>query len=128
MRSIAGLSIAVFSLTLLTVGCQGQRTAEMADLVLTNAYVYTVDDSRSVAEAVAVRGPEIIFVGSSTDALEFIGDDTVVRDMDGAMVMPGLHDMHIHALGTVEPDMCDLKSEPLALQEMVPVVKACIAD
>ena len=37
---------------------------EPADLLLTNAYVYTVDNSRTVAEAVAIRGNEIIYVGS----------------------------------------------------------------
>lgn len=109
-------------------GCQNSSVNEAADLVLTNAYVYTVDDARSVAEAVAIRGNEIVYVGSASGVKEIIGGDTQVRDMNGAMVMPGLHDMHIHALGTVEPDMCDLKSRSLSLAEMVPVLKKCITD
>ncbi|MGI9236244.1 MAG: amidohydrolase [Woeseiaceae bacterium] len=99
----------------------------MADLVLTNAYVYTADETNSVAEAVAVRGNEIVFVGSTEDVSKFVGDKTSVRDLAGAMLMPGIHDMHIHALGTVEPDMCDLKSTSYTLEEMVPVLQDCIS-
>jgi predicted amidohydrolase YtcJ len=97
-------------------------------VVLTNAYVYTVDRSRSVAEAIAIRDGAIVYVGSSEEVQEFIGDATDVRDMDGAMVMPGLHDMHIHALGTVEPEMCDLASNAYSLEDLVPVLKQCIVD
>lgn len=104
---------------------QSDKTAP-ADLVLTNAYVYTADDARSIAEAVAITGNSIAFVGTNVAAADFIGDDTVVRDMGGAMVMPGLHDMHIHALGIVEPDMCDLDSEALSLEQMVPVLQGCL--
>lgn len=111
---------------LVLAACQPAGRQEAADLVLSNGYVYTVDDARSVAEAVAIRGNAIVFVGSSADAAVYIGDDTDVRDLGGAMVMPGIHDMHVHALGTVEPDMCDLGSESLSLEEMVPVLQDCM--
>lgn len=106
--------------------CQRAATPETADLVLKNAYVYTVDPSRNIAEAVAVSGNTIVFVGSNADVESFIGEGTEVRDLGGAMVMPGLHDMHIHALGIVEPDMCDLDSEALSLEQMVPVLRGCL--
>jgi predicted amidohydrolase YtcJ len=128
MNNSVSSTIALLGAMLLLHGCQNRENAEEADLVLINAYVYTVDETRSIAEAVAIRGNAIVYVGSTEGAEQYIGDSTEVRDMGGAMVMPGLHDMHIHALGTVEPEMCDLKSESLALQEMVPVLKACIED
>jgi predicted amidohydrolase YtcJ len=121
-------AICIFSAIAFLSACQNEQDSDFADLVLTNAYVYTVDNARSVAEAVAVRGNQIVYVGTDTGAKEFIGDATEVRDMRGAMVMPGLHDMHIHALGTVEPDMCDLKSASLSLTDIVPVLKQCIID
>ena len=120
------IPIATVGLILLA-GCQPAQQ-EIADLVLTNGYVYTVDESRHVAEAVAVKDNTIVFVGSAEDVAAYIGDGTDVRDLDGAMVMPGIHDMHVHALGTVEPDMCDLDSESLSLEEMVPVLQACIDE
>jgi len=110
-----------------SAGCTRSGGSEPADLVLTNAYVYTADDARGVAEAVAIRGDSIVFVGSGDEAADYVGEDTTVRDMAGAMVMPGLHDMHIHALGIVEPDMCDLASQRLSLEQMVPVLKECLA-
>ena len=48
--------------------------------------------------------------------------------MNGAMVMPGIHDMHIHALGIVEQDMCDLRAEPHTLEQLVPTLQQCIVD
>jgi predicted amidohydrolase YtcJ len=101
-------------------------TPPQADLVLTNGYIYTVDGERNVAQAVAIAGEQIVFVGSDEDAKAYIGTATEVRDLQGAMVMPGFHDMHIHALGTVPPEMCDLDSNEYSLEALVPVLKQCI--
>ena len=109
-------------------GCQPADQQITADLVLTNGYIYTVDDSRTIAEATAIVGNQIVFVGSAADAAAFIDDDTEVRDLNGAMVMPGMHDMHVHSLGTIEPDMCDLESVSRSLEELVPVILACIEE
>ena len=46
---------------------QGASTA--ADMVVINARIYTVDDNRPMAEALAVRGGRIAFVGSAQCAL-----------------------------------------------------------
>ena len=124
MNIKATIPLAVFGFVLLA-SCQPSQQVP-ADMVLTNGYIYTVDDSRSVAEAIAISGNNIVFVGSSEKAAAYIGDSTNVRDLGGAMVMPGIHDMHIHALGTVEPDMCDLGSSSLSLEQLVPVLQACI--
>ncbi len=112
----------------LLAACDAPDHDPAADLVLTNAYVYTADDTRSVAEALAVRGDRIIYVGSTDGASKYVSADTTLRDMQGAMLMPGLHDMHIHALGIVEPSMCDLGSEAFSFEALVPVLKQCIRD
>ena len=109
-------------------GCQGKDSAMTADMVLANGHVYTADANRSIAEAVAIRGDEIVYVGSADGVQALIGDGTEVRDMNGAMLMPGIHDMHIHALGSVDPDMCDLKSQAYSLEGLVPVLKQCLQD
>ncbi len=100
---------------------------EAADLVLRNGYVYTADRSRSVAEAVAIRGNRIVAVGSNADMDAYTGKGTTVRDLGGHMLMPGINDTHVHAMGTVEPDMCDFKGEAKSLDEMVPFLKDCLA-
>ena len=70
-----------------------------ADLILTNARVYTVDEANPRAQAVAVRGAEIVFVGSAREAEVLRGPDTRVVDLDGMMVMPGMIDSHGHFPG-----------------------------
>ena len=69
-----------------------------ADYVLTNGRIYTVSESALWAEAVAIKGNEIAFVGSSEEAESFIGDTTKVSDLEGRMVMPGLIDTHLHVM------------------------------
>lgn len=70
-----------------------------ADLVVTNARVYTADHNRPVAEALAVRGDRIVFVGSSRGALALAGPHTERLDLAGQTVIPGMVDAHAHLLG-----------------------------
>ncbi len=67
-----------------------------ADLVLTNGRIYTVDDSKPWAEAVAIRGGRFIAVGANGAMDGLIGAHTQVLDLKGRFVMPGLYDMHTH--------------------------------
>jgi predicted amidohydrolase YtcJ len=73
-----------------------------ADLILTNANVYTVDEAHPRAQAVAVRGGEIVFVGSAAEAETLRGSGTRVLDLEGMTVVPGMIDSHGHfpGLGT----------------------------
>lgn len=85
--------------------------ARAADLVLRNASVYTVDASRSWAEAVGVSNGRIVFVGSDADAGAVIGPSTQVVDLDGRMLLPGFQDVHIHPIGGgIEASTCDLNA------------------
>ncbi|MGG4444968.1 amidohydrolase [Brevibacillus porteri] len=77
-----------------------QETKQPADVVLTNGTVYTVDMKNSWAEAVAIRGDEIVFVGTDEYAKAHIGKDTKVIDLKGQMVLPGFIDSHTHASKT----------------------------
>ena len=72
-----------------------------ADLVVLNAKIYTADVNRPVAEALAVRGGRIAFVGSARGALALVGPRTERLDLGGGgrTVVPGLVDAHAHLLG-----------------------------
>lgn len=98
-----------------------------ADHVFTNGYIYTVDEDQPIANAVATKGNTIVYVGGAQGARDFIGERTVVHDLGGKMMLPGLHDVHIHPLGIVQLDICDFKSEPMSLAQMVPFLQECIA-
>jgi predicted amidohydrolase YtcJ len=97
-----------------------------ADTVVTDAKIYTADDKRSMAEALAVRAGKIVFVGSKSDAARWIGPNTKVESQNGRMVLPGLFDSHIHPSGIVDLDVCDLKSAAKSLKEMTAFVADCI--
>ncbi len=78
------------------------RTSEdpqvAADLVFENAAVYTVDAVRTWAEAIAIRGDEIVYVGGNPGAARYVGPKTRVVDLAGKMVLPGFQDAHVHPL------------------------------
>jgi len=73
------------------------ESSDKADLIIRNAKVVTVDKKFSVAQAVAVRGDKIIFVGKNSEAKKFTGDHTRVLDAKGKTVLPGLYDSHVHS-------------------------------
>ena len=80
------------------------KIPQEADIVFQNGAVYTVDQQRSLTEAVAVKGSDIIFVGSSAGAAEFVGSKTEVIDLAGKMVLPGFIDSHAHVSATINED------------------------
>jgi predicted amidohydrolase YtcJ len=80
-----------------------------AQLVFLNGIIYTVDPRRSIAQAIAIRGGRIAYVGGNTGAQAWIGPDTVVVDLERRMVLPGFHDSHVHLLsGGIELGECVL--------------------
>src|SRR5690606_12139000 len=89
------LLIFVFSFFILS-NCTSKSSGDEADFVYTNGKVYTMNDSMAWVEAIAVKGKEIIFVGSSEEAKSYIGKNTEVTDLKGKMMMPGFVESHIH--------------------------------
>ena len=80
-----------------------QRTAApAADLIVTNARIYTVDDTRPVVRAMAVRAGRVQFTGSEREALALRGPATRVLDLHGQVVIPGMVDAHAHLRGLGE--------------------------
>ena len=73
-------------------------TSVKQDTVLTNARVLTMSPAGPRAEAVAIAGDRIIWVGSSDDAKSFVRSGTMVVDCAGGTLLPGFHDAHIHLL------------------------------
>ncbi|WP_419879283.1 amidohydrolase [Brevibacillus centrosporus] len=99
-----------------------------ADQVFTNGVVYTVDRNRNVEQAVAIRGDQIVYVGSSEGANKYIGKTTKVTDLQGKMVLPGFIDSHTHASKTTglifSIDLFDGGS----IEEYVATIKAFIKE
>ena len=80
-----------------------------ADLAFVNGAVHTVDAARSRAQAVAVKGGQIVAVGSDDAIGEHLGPRTEVFDLNGRMLLPGFQDAHVHPVsGGVDRLQCDL--------------------
>jgi predicted amidohydrolase YtcJ len=112
IRAMGTAALASLALT----GCDSDSGS--ADLILTNARVYTLDwgepdvdghpapdapfDSasgwRPDAEAVAIKDGLIVFVGDATGAEAFRGSRTRIMDVEGASVIPGLIESHAHVV------------------------------
>jgi predicted amidohydrolase YtcJ len=103
--SLPALAAALLALGVATPGAapaQSRPASAVADLIVTNARIYTVDESRPVVEALAVRGGRILFAGSAREAMALRGSATRVLDLDGRTVIPGMVDAHAHLLGLGE--------------------------
>ena len=88
---LAALATCMLALT----GC-GSEPQAVADIVLTNARVYTVDEDMPWAEAVAIKDGRFIYVGEDESAEQFVGESTKRVNLAGRFVIPGLIDGHTH--------------------------------
>jgi predicted amidohydrolase YtcJ len=122
-RTVILLALALLS------GCAEktpEAVAAAADRVFLNGRVYTANAGQEVTSALAVDDGKIIYVGADAGARKYIDSHTVVTDLGGRMLLPGLHDMHIHPGGIVDIDGCDLHSAELNLAQISEAVAACI--
>jgi predicted amidohydrolase YtcJ len=90
---------ALVSVPLLLLAAPLAAQPAPADLVVVNARIYTADQTRPVARALAVRDGKILFVGSVRGAEALAGPRTERWDLEGATVIPGMVDAHVHLLG-----------------------------
>ena len=66
------------------------------DMVLHGGKIVTVDESFSIAQAVAIKDGRIVAVGSDNEILSLSGADTEVVNLEGKTVLPGFNDSHLH--------------------------------
>src|SRR3989475_8507006 len=88
----------LLSILLFNFAPTGTKT-EPADLIFINGSVYTANDRQPHAEAIAVKGDRIVFVGAGAAARAYQGAQTKVVDLHGATVLPGMTDAHHHLEG-----------------------------
>lgn len=110
LRQSVGFTMGLFCLCLLAA-CNSNNNSDInpdsdsapvapvvADLVLTGGKIYTVNTGQPWAQAVAVKGDTLVFVGDTAAAQVHIGSQTQVADLDGRMVLPGFIDTHAHPM------------------------------
>src|SRR4029453_16768358 len=86
------------------------------------------DGFRPDAEAVAIRGDRIVFVGKTREAQAYRGPKTRVIDVRGATVLPGLVDSHTHVVGLGEAqsqvDLVGVTTEAEAVERVAAFAKS----
>lgn len=70
-----------------------------APVALINGHIVTVDGDFSIAEAMLVEGERIVKVGTNAEITEGLAADATRIDLQGATVLPGLIDSHVHSTG-----------------------------
>jgi predicted amidohydrolase YtcJ len=98
-----------------------------ADLVLRGGKVLTMR-GRRVAEAVAVSGGRIAYVGSDSGAAAYVGAGTELIELRGRTLMPGIHDGHSHPLaGGLSLTKPTLDYRKLDLKEFLAAIRKLLA-
>jgi predicted amidohydrolase YtcJ len=82
----------------LMVGAQRDDSDGPIDIIIHNAAIYTAGPDAEMAEALAIRGNQILRVGSEREILRLRRPQTSVIDARGAAVLPGFNDAHLHPI------------------------------
>ena len=100
LTRLAAATLLSAALVPLTAQTAAPRAATpRAELIVTNARIYTADDAQPIAEAMAVRGGKLLFVGSTVEAMALKGATTTLLDAGGRVIIPGMTDAHAHLYG-----------------------------
>jgi len=73
-----------------------QQSIQPADMVLYNGKIYTVNKAQPWAQAIAIKGNKIVYVGSDFRVRDYVGDKTKVINLKGNFTLPGFNDAHVH--------------------------------
>lgn len=98
--------------------------AAPADLIVVNANVLTLDSKNTTARAVAIADGKFIAVGSEADVKKHAGPKTVMLDAGGKMLLPGLYDSHVHAIGCVTTELAEKPPVIRSLKEAFQYIRS----
>ncbi len=123
---LKGMLTIIATISMLMASSCAEQKSISADTLFINGVIYTADSEQSVVSALAIKDDILVYAGDLDDAEQFIDVKTDIVDLKGKMIIPGLHDAHIHLAGIVETDTCDLASQSFTLEALVPRLKKCI--
>jgi predicted amidohydrolase YtcJ len=103
---------------------QKQKAEPEAEIVFKNGNIYTGNDDKPKAEAVAAKYGKIVFVGSNAEAKKYEVKGVKVIDLKGATVVPGLVDSHYHFSGVGFREMSLNLEGTTGLEDFLAKVKA----
>ncbi len=118
MLAAAGLGLAA---------CASMPPGETADAVFLGGPIYTANDESPMAEAVAIRGQTIVYVGDERTARRMARSDDAIIDLGGAALYPGFTDAHAHLIGIGQRELTLNLEDTGSLADLVARVGAEVA-
>ena len=126
----------VFLLGLVLAGCAGLPFGpkpEAADLIFYGDNIYTVDEANTDADAVAVRGQEIVAVGTRREIARFEAESTRIVELGDRTLVPGFIDAHGHlGMAMQMLDLLNASSPPVgpmnSIDDIVEAIKVRIEE
>ncbi|MFO7550685.1 MAG: amidohydrolase [Haliea sp.] len=100
----------------------------VADLVIRNARIYTQNPQQPEAASVAILDGAIVAVGDDAATAAFVGDRTRVIDARQGMLLPGLHDAHVHPLSSGAALLGCSLSDAMTEAAILEGLQDCAAD
>lgn len=125
------------TLFLLLGGCSFENPTVQADAITAekpsasklfiNGKIYTVNEKQAWAEAVLVENGVIKFVGSNAEAKKAAAKNVETIDLQGRMMLPGIHDVHAHPLEAMSDfaGTCELDSEETDAENFIDELVKC---
>lgn len=113
------------ALSILTCACT--QAPRHADLIVQNASIWTSNPAQPWAEALAVQGDSLIFVGSNADVKQYAGANTNIINAKGQMLTPGFIDSHVHfidaGMNLASVQLRDAKTKEILIQRIADFAK-----
>jgi len=118
----------ILFLTLIIFQACSPKENQVADVIINNGLIYLADSANSTAEAIAIVGNKIAFVGSAAESKSWEGEGTKVINLEGKTLTPGFIEGHGHFMGLgyneLNVDLLNVKS----YEELLEVVKKAVDE
>jgi len=106
----------------------GAAPEVVADLVLQNGRIVTVDDGQPEAEAIAILDDTILALGTTQEMTRYVGPKTEVIDLAGRLAIPGFIESHAHFLSIGQTALQLDLTHVANWDEIVAMVQRAAAD
>ena len=129
LRATSGQLIRVELLLVVTALFMGSSSQdvvaqEAADTVLVGGKILTMDAEDQVVTAIAIRAGRILATGNDREIRRHVGEDTMVVELDGKTVIPGIIAAHCHAVGVARNALDQPHVELLTIAEVQDWIRA----